>query len=419
MWTKIRIDQIGAADADMPALAETVNRLGRGYKPFGPVLTEALGDHLRKVLGPTGRRQSSIADRVTDVWQLGPGWARSVLAEFALSSRDGASIRGGTFSDHGVIATAADVDAASDSAVGAVAACGIRTFGDDGSIVDNSAPLLASVFPDKDLTFAVTSEAEAFALRDADPAHTHIETGVNGDWKVTRTAGTEIRVPRRIKLSRTVGAQIPTGFDPLVWGIPPDMVDSLDRVAVWNLVCTVDAFLSSGFTPAELMRWIHPSLVANTQGTAMGGMTSMHSLFIDTLLGESKPNDLLQEAMPNIIAAHVVQSYVGGYGPTVNPVAACATTVVSVEEGVDKIRLGKAELAVAAGSSNHKGAARSCSPVVMWRRVWGCRCWESWPGPDRLPPVSIRRFRRRELARSVPHAGGGVPISRDRSGVLA
>ena len=230
-----------------------------------------------------------------------------------------------------------------------VAACGIRTFGDDGSIVDTSAPLLASVFLDKDLTFVVTSEAEAEALRDADPAHTHIETGANGDWKVTRMAGTEIRVPRRIKLTRTVGAQIPTGFDPLVWGIPADMVDSLDRVAVWNLVCTVDAFLSSGFTPAELMRWIHPSLVANTQGTAMGGMSSMHSLFIDTLLGESKPNDLLQEAMPNIIAAHVVQSYVGGYGPTVNPVAACATTVVSVEEGVDKIRLGKAELVVAGG----------------------------------------------------------------------
>ncbi|HZK36307.1 MAG TPA: beta-ketoacyl synthase, partial [Aeromicrobium sp.] len=176
-----------------------------------------------------------------------------------------------------------------------------------------------------------------------------IETGTDGEWRVTRTAGTEIRVPRQIKLTRTVGAQIPTGFDPLVWGIPADMVDSLDRVAVWNLVCTVDAFLSSGFTPSELMRWIHPSLVANTQGTAMGGMSSMHSLFIDTLLGESKPNDLLQEAMPNIIAAHVVQSYVGGYGPTVNPVAACATTVVSVEEGVDKIRLGKAELVVAGG----------------------------------------------------------------------
>ena len=71
----------------------------------------------------------------------------------------------------------------------------------------------------------------------------------SSDWQVTRKAGTEIRVPRKTKLSRTVGAQIPTGFDPTVYGISPDMTNSIDRVAVWNLVTTVDAFLSAGFTP--------------------------------------------------------------------------------------------------------------------------------------------------------------------------
>ncbi|MGZ8717929.1 MAG: fatty acid synthase subunit beta domain-containing protein [Aeromicrobium sp.] len=230
-----------------------------------------------------------------------------------------------------------------------VDACGVRSYGDSGSMLDNTAPLLTSVFLDKDLTFTVTSESEAKAIRDADAEHTTIEAGDDGDWKVTRKAGTEIRVPRRMKLTRTVGGQIPTGFDPTVWGVPADMVGSLDRVALWNLICTVDAFLSSGFNPSELMCWVHPSLVANTQGTGMGGMESMHSLYIDTLLGESKPNDLLQEALPNVIAAHVMQSYVGGYGAMVHPVAACATTAVSVEEGVDKIRLGKAEVVVAGG----------------------------------------------------------------------
>ena len=44
-----------------------------------------------------------------------------------------------------------------------------------------------------------------------------------------------------------------------------------------------------------------------------------------------------------------MQSYVGGYGAMVHPVGACATAAVSVEEGVDKIRLGKAELVVAGG----------------------------------------------------------------------
>lgn len=228
--------------------------------------------------------------------------------------------------------------------------CGVRRYADDGAMIDNSAPLMTSVFLDKDLSFTVGGEVEARAFHSADPEHTVIApVAETGDWTVTRKAGTEIRVPRRAQLSRTVGGQIPTGWDPTVWGISADMANSVDRVALWNIVCTVDAFISSGFSPAELMRWVHPSLVANTQGTGMGGMSAMRSLYIDSLLGESRANDILQEALPNVVAAHVVQSYVGSYGAMVHPVAACATAAVSVEEGVDKIRLGKAELAVAGG----------------------------------------------------------------------
>ncbi|MFD4292504.1 fatty acid synthase subunit beta domain-containing protein [Rhodococcus sp. NPDC058532] len=228
--------------------------------------------------------------------------------------------------------------------------CGIRRYADEGAMVDNTMPLMTSVFLDNDLTFVVGSEAEARAFVDSDPEHTVAAPQPDGgDWQVTRRAGTEIRVPRKAKLTRTVGGQIPTGFDVTTWGIPADMAGSVDRVGLWNLVTTVDAFLTSGFTPSELLRWVHPSTVANTQGTGMGGMMSMRSLYIDTLLGESRQNDILQEALPNVIAAHVMQSYVGGYGAMVHPVAACATAAVSVEEGVDKIRLGKATFAVAGG----------------------------------------------------------------------
>ena len=231
-----------------------------------------------------------------------------------------------------------------------VARCGIRRYVDDGAMIENSSPLLESVFLDEDLTFTVSSEETARAFVAADPEHTRIApVAGTGDFAVTRLAGTEIRVPRRFELSRTVGGQIPTGFDPVRWGVTPDMASSIDRVALWNLVATVDAFLSSGFTPEELMRWVHPTLVANTQGTGMGGMTSMRSLYVDTLLGESKANDILQEALPNVVAAHVVQSYIGSYGSMIHPVAACATAAVSVEEGADKIRLGKALFAVAGG----------------------------------------------------------------------
>ena len=229
--------------------------------------------------------------------------------------------------------------------------CGIREFIDDGAIdADHASPLLVSVFLERDFAFTVSSEAEARAFERFDPEHTMVRpVPDSGDWEVIRKAGTEIRVPRKRKLSRTVGAQIPTGFDPRVWGISADMADSIDRVALWNIVATVDAFLSSGFTPAEVMRWVHPSQVASTQGTGMGGMTSMQKMFHGNLLGTPKPNDILQEVLPNVVAAHVMQSYVGGYGAMVHPVGACATAAVSVEEAVDKIRLGKADLVVAGG----------------------------------------------------------------------
>ena len=229
--------------------------------------------------------------------------------------------------------------------------CGIREFVADGALhADHSAELLVSVFLDRDFSFVVSSEAEARALENADPERTVVRpTGDSGDWEVIRKAGTEIRVPRKAKLSRTVGGQIPTGFDPMVWGISADMVAAVDRVALWNIVATVDAFLSSGLTPNELMRWVHPSQVASTQGTGIGGLTSMQTMFHGNLLGNAKPNDILQEVLPNVVAAHVMQSYVGGYGAMVHPVGACATAAVSVEEGVDKIRLGKADLVVAGG----------------------------------------------------------------------
>ncbi|OBG97621.1 3-oxoacyl-ACP synthase [Mycobacterium sp. E3251] len=228
---------------------------------------------------------------------------------------------------------------------------GIREFVDDGAIdPDHASPLLVSVFLDKDFTFVVSSEADARAFVEFDPEHTVVRpVPDSSDWQVTRKAGTEIRVPRKTKLSRVVGAQIPTGFDPTVYGISQDMASSTDRVALWNIVATVDAFLSSGFTPTELMRWVHPGLVASTQGTGMGGMTSMQTMYHGNLLGRNKPNDILQEVLPNVVAAHVIQSYVGSYGAMIHPVGACATAAVSVEEGVDKIRLGKAELVVAGG----------------------------------------------------------------------
>lgn len=231
-----------------------------------------------------------------------------------------------------------------------MAKIGVRQFHDDFHMVDNLAPELTQVYLDRDLTFTAADEAEARSFLEAEPDTTRISFDEdNEEWLVTRTAGAAVRVPRRVLMTRFVGGQIPEGFDPAVWGIPADMIDNLDRVAVWNLVCTVDAFLSSGFSPADILAAVHPGRVSSTQGTGMGGVQSMRSLYIDGLLAEPRANDILQEALPNVVAAHVMQSYVGGYGQMIHPVAACATAAVSVEEGSDKIRLGKADFVVAGG----------------------------------------------------------------------
>ena len=164
---------------------------------------------------------------------------------------------------------------------------------------------------------------------------------------MTCLAGCLARGPRRATLSRTVGGQMPEGFDPARWGIPATMVEAMDPIAAWNLVTAVDAFLSAGFSAAELLQAVHPSDVASTQGTGFGGMESMRKMFVGRLLDEDRPSDILQEALPNVVAAHVMQSYVGGYGSMVQPVSACATAAVSIEEAWDKIALGKAEVVVA------------------------------------------------------------------------
>ena len=230
-----------------------------------------------------------------------------------------------------------------------LAGVGIRRYDDAVGLVDNLAPELTTVYLEHDLTFQVSDAATARSFIDSDPEHTTAVAADDGEWSITRTAGAPVSVPRRMAMSRFVGGQVPAGFDPSVYGVPADMLESIDRVAVWNLVCTVEAFLSAGFTPAELLSAVHPARVSSTMGTGMGGTGSIRGMYVDRLLNEPRANDILQEALPNVVAAHVMQSYVGGYGQMIHPVAACATAAVSVEEGVDKIRLGKADAVVAGG----------------------------------------------------------------------
>ena len=206
------------------------------------------------------------------------------------------------------------------------------------------------VYLERDMTFSVSSEAEARSFVDSEPdsARAHFDEDAE-QWKVTRIAGSEIRVPRKIRLDRFVAGQIPSGFDPVRYGIPKEMAENTDRLTLFNLIATVDAFLSAGLTPEELMQWVHPARVANTQGCGIGGMESLQRLYTDPMMDRERQSDVLQETLINVVAGYVVQAYVGSYGSMSNPVAACATAAVSLEEAIDKIRVGKADVVVGGG----------------------------------------------------------------------
>ncbi|MBV8786912.1 MAG: DUF1729 domain-containing protein, partial [Mycobacterium sp.] len=114
----------GAAEADLTGLRSQVTKLARTYKPYGPVLSDAINDQLRTVLGPSGKRPAAIAERVKKTWELGEGWAKHVTVEVALGTREGTSVRGGAMGHlhEGALADAASVDKVIDGAVAAVAA---------------------------------------------------------------------------------------------------------------------------------------------------------------------------------------------------------------------------------------------------------------------------------------------------------
>ena len=114
----------GAAEADLAGLRSQVTKLARTYKPYGPVLSDAINDQLRTVLGPSGKRPAAIAERVKKTWELGEGWAKHVTVEVALGTREGTSVRGGAMGHlhDGALADAASVDKVVDAAVASVAA---------------------------------------------------------------------------------------------------------------------------------------------------------------------------------------------------------------------------------------------------------------------------------------------------------
>lgn len=334
-----------AAAPTIPAPADSAPAdSARGAQPGGAELKRMVVVVSTGEIGPWGsartRFELEVADTLSPAAVLELAWLTGLVRYDAGSWVDG---------DSGDAVAESDIATRYLDAVRARS--GVRLVDAESAGFDPEAmPVYAVAWLERDLTFPVASEEEARCFVAAAPETTIAALDPQTDrWQVTRLAGTEIRVPKAVKLSRRVAGLVPQGFDPARLGLPRDMVENVDRVTLFNLVATADAFLSAGLEPEELLRWLHPARVANTQGGGIGGMRSLGRLYVDHVLGRERQSDVLQETLINVMAAYVVQSYVGSYGAMAHPVGACATAAVSYEEAVDKILLDKADFVVAGG----------------------------------------------------------------------
>ena len=203
------------------------------------------------------------------------------------------------------------------------------------------------VFTERPVTLAVGSANDARALTAATPGAT--APSIDGAWTVTVPAGAALWASHQVPLPRQVTAPIPDGMAPTAFGVPTELAAAIDKIAAWNLATTAEAFRDAGTDPEELLGIVDASRVACTQGTGMGGMDSIRTIHLAPRRQVPHANDVLQEALGNVAPAHAVQSFVGGAGPMIHPVAACATAGVSLELAADLVRAGKADVVVGGG----------------------------------------------------------------------
>ncbi|KAK1590719.1 uncharacterized protein LY79DRAFT_686575 [Colletotrichum navitas] len=172
----------------------------------------------------------------------------------------------------------------------------------------------------------------------------------SGVCTVQLKAGARILLPNASQFNRTVAGQIPTGWSAKRYGIDDDIIEQVDPVTLFALVCTVEALLSSGITdPYELYEHIHFSKVGICIGSSLGGLSSLRQMHRDRFLGKTVQGDILQETFINTTGAWVNMLLTSSSGPIKTPVGACATSLESLDTAYDLIVAGKAKVCLVGG----------------------------------------------------------------------
>ncbi|RUP46910.1 fatty acid synthase [Jimgerdemannia flammicorona] len=194
-------------------------------------------------------------------------------------------------------------------------------------------------------------EASHFKLQHGDKVDT-FETE-SGSWTVAIKKGAAIYVPKALRFDRLVAGTIPTGWDASRYGVPKDIIDQVDKVALFNIVSTVEALVASGITdPYEFYQYVHVSEIGNSTGSGVGGGSALRGLYRDRFLDKPVQQDILQESFINTMPAWINLLILSSSGPIKTPVNACATAAVSVEMAVETIQTGKAKIMIAGATED-------------------------------------------------------------------
>ncbi|KAK4192396.1 fatty acid synthase subunit alpha [Podospora australis] len=215
----------------------------------------------------------------------------------------------------------------------------------------NRKQLLHEVVIEEDLDpFQASKDtAEEFKREHGDKVDI-FEIPETGEYTVHMKKGATMWIPKALRFDRLVAGQIPTGWDAKRYGIPDDIISQVDPTALFVLVSTVEALLSSGITdPYEFYKYVHVSEVGNCVGSGMGGAAALRGMHRDRFLDKPLQNDILQESFINTMAAWVNMLLISSSGPIKTPVGACATAVESVDIGYETIMEGKARICFVGG----------------------------------------------------------------------
>ncbi|KAJ2374283.1 fatty acid synthase alpha subunit Lsd1 [Coemansia sp. RSA 2611] len=193
-------------------------------------------------------------------------------------------------------------------------------------------------------------EAAEFKLRNGE--RVRIWANESGSsWSVRFLKGATLMIPKALRFDRLTAAQLPTGWDPVRYGIPKDIADQVDPVTCYALVATVEALVRSGITdPYELYKYVHVSEVGSSTGSGLGGMRSTRKVFAERPCDVSQTPDVYQETFLSTPPAWINMLLMSSSGPIKTTVGACATGVASIDVAVDTIQSGKAKVMLAGGT---------------------------------------------------------------------